>query len=188
MARSLGLKVIRKPRNAILQYKAARDIVRAKLQPVADAHARSRQAITANWTNQPQFEGKTGVGPKTIYVLVVITNKDQQLTSGGATIGQLWYWLDVTGTKAHRIPLNGRSLLAFEWGGPGSYLSKTGPGPARFGGPGTVQGGTMRFFRYVNHPGFPPRHFSEAINKDLKEKFDNAVGSGYRAALKATKE
>lgn len=187
MARSLGMKIIRKTRNPVLQYKAAREIVRAKLQPVAEAHVRSRQAIVANWKNQPKFEGKVGVGEKMIYLLVVITNKDQALTRGGATIGDLWRWLDRTGTRPHRIPLNGRALLFFEWGGPGSYISKTGPGPARYGGPGTVRGGVMVALAFVNHPGFPARHFGDAINKDLKDKFDNAVTSGYRQALRETK-
>lgn len=187
MARSLGMKITRKPRNPVLQHKAAREIVRAKLQPVAEAHARSRQAIVANWKNQPRFEGKVGVGEKMIYLLVVITNKDQTLLNSRATIGDLWRWLDVTGTRPHRIPLSGRALLVFNWGGPGSYISKTGPGPARYGGPGTVRGGRMVALAFVNHPGFPARYFSDAINKDLKGKFDNTVNSGYRQALRETK-
>jgi hypothetical protein len=40
------------------------------------------------------------------------------------------------------------------------------------------------FLRKVNHPGFKPRKFSEAINKDAIPVLNKEVKNGYRRGLR----
>jgi hypothetical protein len=94
----------------------------------------------------------------------------------------VWMWIDKTGTKRHKIPKRpktGRSRLRFRTG----YQSRTGAKPARFGGPGRATG-PIRYARQVNHPGFPPRKFTETILKDLRPEFVRAVRNGSRRGMR----
>lgn len=180
-----GMRIVRKPRSAHLLHKVVRDEVKKRLEPIAERHVRSRQEVVANWRHRPDFGKQIRITPDTIMLTITIRNRNQSLgEDSDATIGDLWKWLDQTGTKPHRIPKEGVTLLAFQWGGPGSYISKTGAAPARHSGPGIVRNAKDFFAFSIEHPGFPPRHFSEDINRDLKRPFDNAVNAAYRAGLK----
>jgi hypothetical protein len=74
--------------------------------------------------------------------------------------------------------------LYFKWGGPGSYSPKTNHSPARFGGSGKVKNGRLVAMKQVNHPGFKPRKFSEAINKAAIPVLNKEVRNGYRRGLR----
>ena len=131
-----GMKLVKRPRSPNYQFNEVRAEVKKELVPLAQEHVMARARVVDDWGNKVEFEYQIGIGPKQIYILIKLANPSQLLKSGKATIRNLWNWLDKTGTKAHRIPKSGVKLLKFEWGGPGSYVSKTGAGPARYGGPG----------------------------------------------------
>jgi len=185
-----GMKIIKKPLSAKYQYAQIRQEVTKELEGVAQEHVKARERVVSNWQHRPKFKSKVGVGPKQIQILIEVANKNESLGDGkDTTIGDLWMWLDKTGTKAHDIPkAPSTGTGAFMWGGPGSYISKTGANPARYGGPGVVNGGTMHFYsksgRSLRHPGFPAREFGKAINTDLKHPFDLAVKRGYGRGFK----
>jgi hypothetical protein len=174
-----------KPPPATVQLQIQRDEIRKDLKPVANAHAKSRRAVVANWkkAHRPTFTGKVQAGPKRAGILVEI--------GGPEFAQQLWDWLDQTGTKPHKIrpkATNKHGRLFFRWGGPGSYQAKTGANPARYGGPGMVPAGSPLVAPVaVNHPGFEPRHFSEAINQDLEPKALDAIRTGGARGLRKAK-
>lgn len=185
MGRYGGMKVTRKLRSARWQYQQVQDEVRGELKDVGKAHVDARKRVVANWEHQPDFYYQVGIGAKMLYVWIKIRNAAEALSEYGATIGDLWKWISQTGTKKHIItPRKAGGVLAFPWGGPRSYKSKTGASPARYGGPGTVTGAQPSAFAYVEHPGFPPRYFDRDINTDLKPYFDTKVDRGYKRGFR----
>lgn len=183
-------KLVRKPASPNVQKKIIRDEVIAKLKPVAKAAKESYDKIVSNWNNKPGFKDEIKVTSGMIEIIISV-RRGQRLkdSKSGKTTADLWKWLNTTGTKSHAIrPKAATGKLRFNWGGKGSYQSKTGANPARYGGPGTVTGGQIVYRKQVQHPGFPPRHFSNAINQDLKPKFNQAIDSGYRAGMRKAKK
>lgn len=179
-------KLIRKPRSPNVQYRILRGEVVKKLEPVAQAAVVARRKVVANWENKPDFAYKISVKPEAIRVIVNLT-RPKRVKDSDINTNTLWKFID-KGTKAHTIrPKTPSGKLRFKWGGKGSYQSKTGARPARYGGPGTVRNGEIVYRKEVHHPGFPGREFEETINKDLRPKFNNAIDSGYRAGLRKLK-
>lgn len=98
---------------------------------------------------------------------------DEQVMFVGSTLvvdvgiaDEIYAYVD-RGTRPHDITGN---PLAFQWGGPGSYIAHTKPGVLLSGA--SSQSGDLVFRRMVRHPGFPGRGFSKMI----KEKWDRRAG------------
>jgi hypothetical protein len=162
--RAISFVYTRKPPPARVEFETWRTDVRGRLARVSDSHLKSRRKAVANWSakTKPEFAAKTQVNLYLISIEITVKEKDRKRP--------IWKWIDETGTKRHIIrPKKRGGLLAFPWGGPGSYQAKTGANPARFGGPGTVRNPIRRFTRFVNHPGFERRGISDAINRDLEK-------------------
>ncbi|MCP4083167.1 MAG: hypothetical protein GY743_23340 [Planctomycetaceae bacterium] len=150
--------------------------IRKDLDKVAKAHQKSLERVVADWSasTKPTFKAKTVVTAQRIGVNITVkeANRDKPV----------WMWLDKTGTKPHKIPKRpktGRSRLRFRTG----YQAKTRPSPARYGGSGRATGPVV-YARQVNHPGFPPRKFSEQINKDMRKEYNRAVRNGGRRGVR----
>lgn len=174
--------ITRRPPPAKIMYTEYREEVRKDLNKVRDAHIKSRERIVANWSerSKPKFIGKTIVTVGRIAIQVIVREVDRTRP--------LWHWISKTGTRPHIIkPKKSDGVLAFIWGGRGSYQPKTGAGPGRFGGPGQVRGGVLRFFKQVKHTGFRPRQFDERINKDLESDFKKGLRNGGRRGLRKAK-
>lgn len=180
----MTFRLVRKPRSPKLQMDEIQEAVRNRLKPVADLMVRQRAAIVANWVHQPVFKSEVKVTGNSIEIVVFIENASDSLGPYGGTIGDLWQWIDETGTSPHLIEAAPGNVLVFSWGGPGSYVPKTSARPARYGGPGEVQNGQTVGLSFVHHPGFPPRRFSAAINSGIKAKLDAAVDAGYKAGFR----
>lgn len=181
-------KLVRKPASPAVQKKIIRDEVIAKLKPVSKGAKESYERVVANWENKPGFKDEIKVTGDSIEVIISV-RRAQRLKGSDKTVADLWHWLNDSGTRPHVIkPKAATGKLRFSWGGKGSYQSKTGANPARYGGPGTVVGGQIVYRKQVQHPGFKPRHFSDAINRDLQPKFRQAIDSGYQAGLKKAKK
>lgn len=176
----MGVKLVRKPKSPKIIHQSVRQTVINELKGVAKAATASYDKVVANWNNKPKFKTDIKVTEKSIEIITVV-RRGQRLSHGDATTADLWKWIDKTGTKAHPIrPRKAGGKLRFVWGGIGSYKSKTGAKPARYGGPGIIQDGEVVFRDGVQHPGFEAREFSKAINVDLKDDFNKAVDRGYR--------
>jgi hypothetical protein len=150
--------------------------IRKDLDKVAKAHQKSLERVVSDWSSstRPKFRAKTVVTGQRIGVNIEVREADRKKP--------VWKWIDQTGTKKHKIPKRpkaGRSRLRFRTG----YQSRTGARPARFGGPGRATG-PVRYARQVNHPGFPPRKFSETILKDLRPEYNRAVRNGGRRGMR----
>lgn len=158
-----------------------RDEVRVGLKRVGDRTEKAYKRIVQNWQRKPGFKAEVGSGTKQLFVRIKVTGSRRDIVN--------WNRIDKTGARPHIIRPKRGKFLRFVWGGYGSYDAKTKPSPARFGGSGKVANGKVVFLRKVNHPGFKPRKFSEAINKDARPLVDkevrNAVRRGLRKAAKA---
>ncbi len=180
MANSL-FQITKRPPKASAQYKAVQDEVRVGLKRVGVRVEKAYKQVVSNWKTKPGFKAEVGSGTKQLFVRVKVTGTRRAIEN--------WKRIDKTGAKPHIIrpkkrDKRGRLLLYFEWGGPGSYAPKTSGSPARFGGSGKVANGRLVAMKQVNHPGFKPRKFSEAINKDAKILLDREVKNGYQRGLR----
>ena len=129
--------------------------------------------IVANWEHKPIFKGRKFVTADAIWVNIFPTGTNK-----------LIYTYVTKGTRPHVIRVKNAQMLAFMWGGPGSYNAKTGPG-GKFGGPGTVSGGTMTFAKQVNHPGNAARDFERVILKQEKQWYSRTMENAWRRAIRA---
>lgn len=180
MANSL-FQITKRPPKATQQYKAVQDEVRVGLKRVGDRTEKAYKQVVSNWQSKPGFKSEVGIGPKQIFARVKVTGTRRAIDN--------WIRIDKKGAKPHIIRAKkpdkrGRLLLYFEWGGPGSYAPKTNHSPARFGGSGKVKNGRLVAMKQVNHPGFKPRKFSEAINKDAQEPLSREIRNGVRRGLR----
>jgi len=175
-------KLVRKPKTPKVQYRIIRGEVAKKLEPIAKAGVVARRRVVANWKNKPDWQYRIKVKPDSIRVIIAMT-RPKPVKDSDINTNTLWKFID-KGTKAHKIRAKNAPLLRFKGG---KYQAKTGANPARYGGSGKVSNPKWTAKKEVNHPGFPGRKFTEAINKDLRPKFNNAVDSGYRAGFKKLK-
>jgi hypothetical protein len=133
------------------------------------------QNIVANWSTRPGFTGRKYLEPDGFRIAVYPT--------GSAEAKQLWEW-NVVGTAPHRIAARRAPRLRFLWGGPGSYLAKTGPGGKWYGGAGRVVGGTWHMPFEVQHPGTAPRNWYEVIKEKRKDWYTRQVENAWRRGLR----
>lgn len=181
-----SIRIIKRPPRAQLRYAAIQKEVAKQVGNVGRLHVQEREKVVADFEHKPEFGYEVKVTPGQVTLEILLKNDGEQV-SEGFTIGQLWKSLDKTGVKPHVIrPKRQGGVLAFQSGGPGSYQPHTRP-VARSGGPGRVNRGETVFRKQVNHPGFPPRHFSREINKRLKPAFGKAVSKGIRAGWNRVK-
>ncbi|MCA9326776.1 hypothetical protein KC976_04235 [Candidatus Saccharibacteria bacterium] len=173
-------QITKRPPKASRQYKVVRDEVRVGLKRVGDRVVKAYENVVKNWRGKPGFKAQIGSGEKVLFVRIRVTGKRRVIDN--------WNRIDKTGARPHVIRPKRGKFLRFVWGGYGSYDAKTKAAPARFGGSGRVSNGRVVFLRKVNHPGFKPRKFSEAINKDalpvLERETRNAVRRGLRKAVR----
>lgn len=166
------------PTKAII--KPYRDEIRKDVTKVGKRGLTQYKRIVGNWSAsvRPDFNLSVSVLVSGVIVRIYVKEKDKDKP--------VWLWIDKTGTKSHKItPRKPGGKLAFN---AGTYAPKTSPNPARFGGPGSVQNPTFVVVPEVNHPGFPPRRFSDQINKDMAEPFRKAIYNGGRRGLRRAKK
>jgi hypothetical protein len=171
-----SVRIVKRPPPAAVQFKAIQQEIVKQLQPVGRAHVNERKAVVANFETDIEFGFEVKTSSAQITLTVNVTNSGTEVSSG-FSVGDLWKALDKTGVKSHVItPKRPGGRLAFQ---AGNYQPKTRP-IGRSGGPGRVSGGRPVFAKKVNHPGFPPRKFSEKINARLRKQFEQAIGRGVR--------
>jgi len=129
--------------------------------------------VTANWKHQVDFQARKFFEADKIRLNVFPAGENKKI------------WIYVSGgTRPHRIRAKRAKTLAFLWGGHGSYKAKTKP-PGKFGGPGTVVGGTMHFPPAVNHPGSEPREFEKIIAEDEKDWYNRTMENAWKRAIRS---
>lgn len=184
-SRTGSIRIIRRPPPAAVRYNAIRQEIAKQLGEVGKLHVQEREKIVADFETNIEFDYKVVFGSKQLELDILVKNASTEV-SEGFTVGDLWKALDKTGTRPHTIrpktlgPGFG-GALRFQSG----YSPKTRP-IGRSGGPGRATGPVV-FARQVNHPGFPPRHFSREINKRLKPAFSKAVSRGISLGWKKAK-
>jgi hypothetical protein len=171
---SSGVTLIKRlPRPQIIFADIQREIGK-QLQAVGRQHVNERKKVVSNFETDIEFGYEVKVSQKQVTLNILVTNAGAEV-SEGFTVGDLWRVLDKTGVKPHIIlPKRQGGRLAFQT----NYQPHTRP-IARSGGPGRATGPKV-FARKVNHPGFPPRKFSEAIGKRLRRQFGQAIDRGIR--------
>lgn len=167
-----GIKVIHRPPRANLRYGAIQKEIVKQVGGVGRLHVQEREKVVADFDTAIEFGYQVKVTPGQVTLSVNVTNDNAEV-SEGFSVGDLWKALDQTGTKPHTIkPKQPGGTLRFQTG----YQPHTRP-PARYGGPGQATGAVVSA-KEVNHPGFPPRKFSEKINKRLRPAYLKAISRG----------
>lgn len=117
----------------------------------------------------------------------VVVFRKQTTLEGSALVAEIttdskvYAWVN-EGTRPHIIRPKKAKALRFQWGGYGSYKSKTIPGQlsSRAGG----QSGDTVFRQEVHHPGFEGRHFTEAIVKKRGDELPRDVNAAITSVNK----
>jgi len=128
--------------------------------------------VVKNWTHKVIFKARKFIRSNKIWIDIFPSGEN----------ADIWKWVS-RGTRAHKIRAKNAPLLAFMWGGAGSYKAKTRPGGG-FGGPGVVMGGTMHFAKEVDHPGNEGRKFEEDIAKTQKPEFSRIMQNAWRRIIR----
>ena len=105
------------------------------------------QSTTRTWSKRPDFQ-------------VPVLLRGDGFDIIGGTDDPVWNWLDV-GTRPHAILPRAGGVLAFQWGGKGSYMPKSIPHWIGSQAGGST-GGTV-ITRRVWHPGTKPRKWSVVL-------------------------
>jgi hypothetical protein len=171
--------VAKKPPPPKIQIAEYRNEVRIELNKSWSASfLASLRRVVANWSSKtrPTFKSQIIVTVTSGIIARIIPKEADRKKP-------IWKWIDKTGTKRHKIKAKKKGgRLFFRTG----YQSKTGAKPARFGGPGKATG-DIRTAQEVNHPGFPPREFTDTIAKDLDPLFKRDVRVGGRRGIRRAK-
>jgi hypothetical protein len=153
-------------------YKEIADTLDKEVKPALLTYFRR---VTKSWTNEPEFNAKRTItrDAMAVYVNPFGPNAD------------IWKYVSL-GTKPHVIRPKGKGYpLKFEWGGYGSYKSKT-TTSGGYKGPGKVVGGKTVRFMQVKHPGNKARRFEKHIARwyapQFRRTMKNAVARGLRRA------
>ena len=136
---------------------------------------RQFDAVVANWKGKPVFKARKFIRPDKMWIDVFPTGEH----------ADTWKYVS-RGTKGpYPIPKTPKAsgTLAFMWGGKGSYKPKTSPG-GRYGGPGTVAGGSMIFPKQVMHPGIDAREFEEDIAKTQEPEFNRIMENAWKRIIR----
>ena len=170
-----SVKIIKKLPSPQHQFKFIQDQIKRELVPVAEAHVTERNKVVSDWDTEVKFGYRISSTEKQVTLTIVVENENEQVSEGGNfPVGALWKSIDKTGVRPHTIRAKNAPRLAFQTG----YQPHTRP-IARSGGPGVATGQFVRPLQ-VEHPGYPPRKFSQVINKKLDKRFRKAIDRGVR--------
>jgi len=155
-----------------------KEIEKVLAERVGPSLRKSFVIITKNWKHKPVWRLTKKFKPDSVGVNVAPTGKNKKI----------WIFVD-KGTKSHPIEAKKGKSLAFNWGGKGSYKSKTLSNPARtVSGGGKVVDGSMVFPKKVNHPGSKARNFTKTIAKDIEPSFKREIENAFRRTANKVKE
>lgn len=158
-------------------------ITRKALEEVLDRQVKptllkSHKIIVADWEHKPDFGTKKYITAEQIAVSIFPIGEN----------AKIWTFVD-QGTKPHKIAAKNAPNLVFQWGGPGSYVSKTLARPARtVRGGGYVKNPTLQVRKAVNHPGTQAREFTPEIAEDIKPDFQKTIENTFRAIARQVEE
>ena len=145
-------------------------VIDAKVKPMM---IKEFEKVTVGWDHKIQFAARKTITKKDVKIHVFPTGANKKI----------WELVSITGRKPGIIRARRAKALAFQWGGPGSYIPHTVP-RGIYGGPGIVTGGKMVFRKSVRHPGFPPRHFEKYIASKLKPDITREIENAMRRATR----
>lgn len=172
-----SIKIIKRPVGANIAFGNIQREISKQMQGVGRIHVAERKKIVADFDHKPEFAFEVIVSSVQVTLTVNVTNPNEPVRDN-FSIGDLWTSLDKTGVRPHVIRAKNAERLSFVTG----YSPHTRP-VARSGGPGRATGERV-YRKQVNHPGYPPRKFSETINKRLRRQFTQAIDRGIRIGAK----
>lgn len=166
-------------------------IMRDALKEHAEEVRAAFEDVVSDWSaeNRPEFLVEVKVWASELRV-VVKPKRSRARRGGKAQPADIFTYVD-KGTEPHVIrpkPGNKSKLLAFTWGGPGSYQAKTLPIAQAHVGSGKAANGSLTFAREVNHPGNDARLFSETIQRETYPDFRRAIEAAFRRMERESKK
>jgi hypothetical protein len=169
--------VVKEIRPERFKDKAFKDAILKAAKAYAKELQKDFEKTTATWETEVEFEQEVDYKPNGPTVLV-------------GTDNEIYGYVN-NGTKRHPIfagiytGKSNKKVLAFQWGGKGSYKPKTKPRVIG-SGPSSISGAQPWRLPYVDHPGFEGRHFDEEIQKQHEPKFKRAMEKAMSDARKAS--
>ena len=169
---TVAYRVIRS-RRVFVNAPEVRAVLDAALDREVKPHfVKEFDKVVANWKHKPDFKARKFVTTDAIKVNVYAAGENKEI-----------YGYVTGGTRPHTIRAKNAPMLAFMWGGPGSYVPKTQP-VGKYGGPGKVSGGTLHRFKQVQHPGTKARNFEKAIREEQAPWFSRTMENAWRRAIR----
>jgi len=168
---------VTRTRRAFINAPKVRDVLGKALDDEVKPHfIKALEKYTVNWEHKPDFVGRKYITADALKVAIYPTGANKQI----------YLWV-TGGTKEHDIaPKNGPFLWFVSRGGRGvkSYIPKTGPGAAWYGGPG-LSLGHLRRVKAVHHPGSKPRNFEGRVREDEGPWFTRTMENAWQRAIRA---
>lgn len=175
MAR-VAYRAIRSRRVFVNADKVRRELERTFEQDVKPHFIKEFEKVVQNWEHQPEFKARKYISGDDLRLAIYPSGPNKEI-----------YKFVTGGTKPHTIRPRRAKMLAFMWGGPGSYKPKTTP-QGGYGGPGTVMGGKLTFAKAVQHPGTKPRNIEKRITKEQRPWFNRTMENAWRRGLRAMRQ
>lgn len=133
------------------------------------------------WKNKPAFKQK--LTRRAGYMSETIWAEGGGTNSRGISSADIYQMVNF-GTRAHRIPKNGSTIMLFRWDGPGSYKASSRPGIIQ--SRRHSQSGLWRERWVVDHPGTEARNFDQAIAKEYAPTFRKDIQDAIGVAAAKT--
>lgn len=141
---------------------------RNALRQIKELVLQNFKQATTTWRHKPYFQSYESTAGNVHTIRV-------------STDDKIYKFVD-KGTRPHMIfPKKPGGRLRFQWGGHGSYVSKTLPGyiNSRAGG----SSGPIVYRRGVKHPGTEPRHITETVQEIWQRKAPEVIERHIQQAL-----
>lgn len=172
------VKILKRPPTAEKASQIMLDKVQKGFDRIGKRHVDEREQVVGDFNNKPEFDHEVKRRTTNLTLNVLLTNPDQPLTTGNATIEDLHRWNFETGNPPHKIRAKEGGLLAFR---AGKYQRKRGVSGSK--GSGKVSGGAFRRVEEVNHPGYKPSKAIENVNAKLLKPLEEATDKAVEQAL-----
>lgn len=170
---TVAYRAVRGRRKFIKAPEVKRKLGKVLTDPVKKHFVEEFDDITDDWKHTVKFKARAFITPDEISVNVFPSGPNKQI-----------YKYVTGGTRPHIITARNAPMLAFLWGGPGSYKPKTTTAPS-WGGPGSVSGGVMTFRKSVNHPGTKARNFEKFIAKKNKAWYSTTMERAFKQIIRS---
>lgn len=172
-----GAVVVKEIKPDRFKDKAFKKAILKAAEKYGDELLKDFKKTTETWETEVEFEKVVDYKPNGPEVFVGTDNEIYGYVNNGTPRHDIF--------AGYYTGKSNKKVLAFQWGGKGSYKAKTKPRVIG-SGPSSISNAQPWRLPYVDHPGFEGRHFDEEIEKKHESKFRRAMVRAMSDARKAS--